>query len=50
MKNLPMSLLHIVIIYMVIAETELYTRFPRYIYSPLSGCSPFTAAVAVVST
>lgn len=50
MEDLSMSLLHIVITSMVIAETELYTKFLRAIYSPLSDCSPFSAAVAVVST
>lgn len=41
-----MSLLRIVIISVVIAETKLYTNFLRDIYSLLSGCNLFTAAAA----
>lgn len=49
-EDSAMSLLRIVIISVVIAETKLYTNFLRDIYSLLSGCNLFTAAAAADTT
>lgn len=49
-EDSAMSLLHIVIISVVIAETKLYTNFLRDIYSLLSGCNLFTAAAAAAAS
>lgn len=45
-----MSLLHIAIVSMVIAETKLHTDFLRDIYSLLYGCNVFTTAAAAVAS